>query len=127
VRELAEKAGIKAIEGRSPQVYLGNLGTTLESLTSAYSMFGNSGIRCRPFLIDRIENGRGEVVFRSGVMSYEVVNPGTAWLTTMMMQKVMDPGGTASAVKGLGYKGLAAGKTGTTDDYKDAWFVGFNT
>ena len=127
VKDLADKAGMKFIEGRSPQIYLGNLGATLESLTSAYSLFGNGGVRCRPFLIDRIENNARELVFRSGVISYEVVDPGTAWLTTMMMQKVMESGGTASAVKTLGFKEMAAGKTGTTDDYRDAWFAGYTT
>ena len=127
VKELADKAGLKFIEGRSPQIYLGNLGATLESLTSAYSLFGNEGVRCRPFLIDRIQNNAGELVFRSGVISYEVVTPGTAWLCTMMMRKVMESGGTAAAVKSFGFKELAAGKTGTTDDYRDAWFAGFTT
>jgi len=127
VKDLADRAGLKFIEGRSPQIYLGNLGATLESMASAYSLFGNGGVRCRPFLIDRIENAQGQLVYRSGVISYEVVDPGTAWLTTRMMQKVMDSGGTAAGVKEMGYKGLAAGKTGTTDDYKDAWFVGFST
>ena len=126
VKGLAEKAGLKNIDGRSPQLYLGNLEATLESLASAYSLFGNSGVRCRPFLIDRIENRQGELIYRSGVMSYEVVTPGTAWLMTAMMQKVMERGGTASGVKELGYKGLTAGKTGTTDDYHDAWFAGYN-
>ena len=125
VKDLADQAGMKFIEGRSPQIYLGNLGSTLEGLTSAYSLFGNGGVRCRPFLIDRIENHAGELVFRSGVISYEVVSPGTAWLSTMMMQKVMESGGTGAAVKGMGFKDLAAGKTGTTDDYRDAWFAGF--
>lgn len=127
VKDLADKAGMKFIEGRSPQIYLGNLGATLESLTSAYSLFGNGGVRCRPFLIDRITDHAGELSYRSGVMSYEVVSPGTAWLTTAMMQKVMEPGGTASSVKSMGFKDLAAGKTGTTDDYRDAWFAGFTT
>ncbi len=127
VKQLADTAGMKFIEGRSPQIYLGNLGATLESLVSAYSLFANGGVRCRPFLIDRIESQSGEILYRSGVISYEVVRPGTAWLTTMMMQKVMDPGGTAAGIKAMGYKDLAAGKTGTTDDYKDAWFVGFST
>jgi penicillin-binding protein 1A len=127
VKELADKAGMKFLEGRSPQIYLGNLGATLQSLASAYSLFGNNGVRCRPFLIDRIENNAGELVYRSGVISYEVVNAGTAWLTTMMMRKVMDEGGTAAGVREMGYKELSAGKTGTTDDYKDAWFVGYST
>ncbi len=127
VKALADKAGMKSIEGRSPQIYLGNLGASLESLTSAYSLFGNGGVRCRSFLIDRIENNDGGLVFRSGVISYEVVSPGTAWLMTGMLRKVMESGGTASAVKALGFKEAAAGKTGTTDDYRDAWFAGFTT
>lgn len=127
VKALADRAGLKYLEGRSPQIYLGNLGATLESLTSAYSLFGNGGVRCRPFIIDRIEDADGGLVFRSGVISYEVVTPGTAWLTSAMMRKVMEPGGTAENVRKLGFKGPAAGKTGTTDDYHDAWFAGFTT
>jgi penicillin-binding protein 1A len=127
VKDLADKAGMKFIEGRSAQIYLGNLGATLESLTSAYSLFGNGGVRCRPFLIDRITDNAGELVYRSGVMSYQVISPGSAWLTTRMMQKVMEQGGTAAAVRTMGFKDLAAGKTGTTDDYRDAWFAGFTT
>ncbi|RYD35924.1 MAG: hypothetical protein EOP86_07275, partial [Verrucomicrobiaceae bacterium] len=87
VKTLADTAGLKFIEGRSPQIYLGNLGATLESVTSAYSLFGNGGQRCRPFLIDRIENSDGELVYRSGIIAYEVVSPGTAWLTTVMMRR----------------------------------------
>lgn len=127
VKALADRAGLKGIDGRSAQIYLGNLGATLESLASATSVFGNGGQRCRPFLIDRIENSEGQLVFRSGVVSYEVVSPGTAWLMTALMRKVMEPGGTASSVRELGYKTAAAGKTGTTDDYHDAWFTGYTS
>lgn len=126
VLQLATGAGIPPVEGRSPQVYLGNLGASLSQLTSAFSLFGNEGVRCRPFLIDRIEDSSGNLLFRSGIIAYPVVRQGTAWLTTAMMQKVMEAGGTAASVRSLGYKSLAAGKTGTTDDYRDAWFVGFN-
>jgi len=126
VRDVAERAGFGVIGTRSAQLYLGNTGTTLESLTSGYSIFPNAGVRCRPFLIDRIEDGRGELVFRSGVMNPEVIKPGAAWLTTKMLEKVCLPGGTASEVSTAGLVPPLAGKTGTTDDYRDAWFIGFN-
>jgi penicillin-binding protein 1A len=123
---VADVAGIKEIAGRSPQIYIGNLGATLKSMTSAYSVFPNAGKRCRPFVIDRIENANGEILFRSGQIEYEVVSPGTAYLMRGMMQKVMQPGGTGAGIKQFGLKAPVGGKTGTTDDYKDAWFIGFN-
>ena len=126
VHDVAERAGFGKIESHSAQLYLGNTGVTLESLTSGYSIFPNAGVRCRPFLIDRIEDNHGDLVFRSGVMNPEVIKPGAAWLTTRMLEKVCAPGGTASEVSGAGLVPPVAGKTGTTDDYRDAWFIGFN-
>ncbi len=126
VLDLAEQAGVKDIAGRSPQIYIGNLGATVKAMTSAFSMFPNAGQRCRPYLIDRIENASGEILFRSGQISYEVVSPSTAYLMTGMMQKVTGPGGTAAAARNAGLKAPIGGKTGTTDDYQDAWFIGFN-
>jgi penicillin-binding protein 1A len=126
VHDVAERAGFGAIASNSAQLYLGNTGVTLEALTSGYSAFPNAGIRCRPFLIDRIEDNTGGLVFRSGVMDPEVLRPGAAWLTTKMLEKVCSPGGTAAEVAKSGLIQPVAGKTGTTDDYRDAWFVGFN-
>jgi penicillin-binding protein 1A len=126
VHEIAAGAGFGEIESRSAQLYLGNVGVTLESLTSGYSAFPNAGVRCRPFLIDRIEDSSGRLVFRSGVMDPVALRPGAAWLTTKMLQKVCEAGGTASEVRQAGLVPPVAGKTGTTDDYRDAWFVGFN-
>jgi penicillin-binding protein 1A len=126
VIDVAARAGFGEIESRSAQLYLGNVGVTLEALTSGYSAFPNAGVRCRPFLIDRIEDNTGHLVFRSGVMDPEVLRPGAAWLTTKMLENVCAPGGTASEVRNAGLIAPVAGKTGTTDDYRDAWFVGFN-
>ncbi len=126
VLAMAEQAGIKDIQGRSPQIYIGNLGATVKAMTSAFSLFPNGGQRCRPYLIDRIENADGEVLFRSGQIQYPVVSPGTAYLMTNMLQKVTGPGGTAAAARQAGLKAPIGGKTGTTDDYQDAWFIGFN-
>ncbi len=126
VLDVAADAGFGEIESRSAQLYLGNTGVTLEALTSGFSSFPNAGVRCRPFLIDRIEDNTGALVFRSGVMNPEVIKPGAAWLVTKMLEKVCAPGGTAAEVSSAGLVKPVAGKTGTTDDYRDAWFVGFN-
>lgn len=125
VLKVAKEAGLKDITGRSPQIYIGNLGATLKSLTSAYSLFPNNGKRCRPFLIDRIETADGEMIFRSGKIEYEVIRTGAAWVVTQMLSKVTERG-TAAAAQALHLKSPIAGKTGTTDDFKDAWFVGFS-
>jgi membrane carboxypeptidase/penicillin-binding protein len=65
------------------------------------------------------------VVFRNEPMGYPATAPGAAWCVTRMLEKVFAPGGTAARARTLGFKSPAAGKTGTTDDFKDAWFVGF--
>jgi penicillin-binding protein 1A len=124
VLAIADQAGVKDIPGRSAQIYIGNLGATLKSMTSAFSIFPNTGKRCRPYVIDHIENAAGETVFRSGKIEYEVVSPGTAYVINGMMQKVMQAGGTGAGIKQYNLKSPLAGKTGTTDDYKDAWFIG---
>jgi penicillin-binding protein 1A len=126
VVDLAERASIGSVKQPTPQLFIGNIGTTLSALTSAYTCFPNGGTRCRPFIIDRIENREGDVVFRSGVQTVRVLTPGASWCITRILQKVLSPSGTGAYARSLGYKSPAAGKTGTTDDFKDAWFVGYN-
>ncbi len=79
----------------------------------------------RPHVIHHLENREGDVIFRNEPMSYPAMAPGAAWSVTRMMQKVFGKGGTAASARALGYTAPAAGKTGTTDDFKDAWFLGF--
>ena len=76
-------------------------------------------------MIDHVENKEGDVVFRNEPMGYPAMAPGAAWCVTRMLENVFGPGGTAARARSLGFKAPAAGKTGTTDDFKDAWFVGF--
>ena len=126
VRDLAARCGLGTPDTRSAQLYLGNTGVTLEALTSAFSAFANAGTRCRPFVIDRIEGADKRLLFRSGIMETQAIKPGAAWLTARMLQQVCRPGGTAAELADSGLPGPLGGKTGTTDDYRDAWFVGFN-
>lgn len=131
VSEMARYAGIadSAAEGAfsSPQIYVGNLGASLISLTSAYSAFANEGFRADPYFIERIQDRLGNVLYQREPEGYRVVSAGATWLTSQVLQKVMEPGGTGQSISDLGIDFPVAGKTGTTNDYHDAWFVGYSS
>ncbi|CAN5420118.1 penicillin-binding protein 1A [soil metagenome] len=122
---LAETAGFPEIASRSPQVFIGNLGATLKHVTSAFSIFPNNGVRRRPYLIDRIVDRAGRIVYQSGQIEYPVIKPGLDAMVDRILKKVVDSG-TAASARRLGYESPAGGKTGTTNDYHDAWFVGYS-
>lgn len=125
VRKLAEDAGFKLPTTQSPQLYIGNLGANLRTVTSAFSSLARDGYRQRPYLIESIHDAHGNVVYQNARIGYQLIPPSAAWLTHQGLQKVMQPGGTGSQVRSLGFQGPAGGKTGTTNDYHDAWFVGY--
>jgi penicillin-binding protein 1A len=127
VLELLRNAGLGEPEVRTPQIYIGNMGTTLKALTSGISMFANQGIRRRPFIINNIITAEGEQVYATPVLESEVLPSGIAQITKRLMERVMDEGTGAPARSEYGFKEKAGGKTGTTNDYKDAWFVGFTS
>lgn len=110
---------------RSPQIYIGNLGATLTSLVSAYSAFPNAGERGEPFMIERIEARDGEILFERPQTTERVFSPGASWLVTRLMEETLEPGGTGASVRRLGLDAPAGGKTGTTKNFRDAWFIGF--
>ena len=130
VREMMDHAGIakKQELEMSPQIYIGNLGATLNSLVSAYSVFSNEGWRHEPYFIERIESRDGAVIFdRPTDRGYRVLSPAATWLTSNMMQSALKPGGTGALVRELGFSAPAGGKTGTTNDFHDAWFLGYTS
>ncbi|MCK7483937.1 MAG: penicillin-binding transpeptidase domain-containing protein [Candidatus Moduliflexus flocculans] len=94
-------------------------------MVSAFSTFPDKGVRFRPYFITRIEDKDGNVLEEARVESEEVVSPQTAYMMTYLMRGVVESeGGTAAAISVLGWP--LAGKTGTTDEYSDAWFLGFS-
>jgi 1A family penicillin-binding protein len=107
-----------------PSLALGSGEVTLLSITAAYGAFANEGQLTTPFLIRRVTDSKGEVLYQRHATTRAVVSPATAFLVTSMLQDVID-GGTAWNVRQMGFRLPAAGKTGTTSDYKDAWFVGY--
>jgi len=94
-------------------------------LISAYTTFPNKGERVKPIFIRRVEDNRGNVLESSYPEKIRVINKKIAYLMVSLMQSVVDEG-TGVGIRWRGYKWNAAGKTGTTDDFRDAWFIGYN-
>ncbi len=127
VAALAAKAGIDipAAAAATPQMYLGNLDCTPAALAAAYTIFPNAGHRAPPFTVGQIETPGGTVLYRAAARPHPAAPPAACALTAAALQKVLGPDGTANRARALGFRAAAGGKTGTTDDFRDAWFVGF--
>ena len=111
---------------RGPAIYLGSFETNLKDLTSAYTVFPNAGVRKQSYIIERIDDADHNPIYRAAHVTIPAIDPGAAWMTSQLMEQVMKSG-TAASAKSLGFKLPAAGKTGTTNDYKDAWFLGYTS
>jgi len=107
-----------------PSVALGAGEVTLAAITSAYGAFANGGQMTTPSLIRKVVDADGVVLFESAETPRQVIKPITAFLMADMLRGVIDAG-TGSGARKYGFTLPAGGKTGTTNDYKDAWFVGF--
>lgn len=98
-------------------------GPTNVEMTSAFSTLGNGGKHADPYLIDRIENRSGEVIYQHENSSTEVFSPQASYLTVDILREVMET--TARGTEDqLNFSADFAGKTGTTDDREDVWFIG---
>ena len=126
--EVARVAAAVGLENmpKFPAAYLGALEANVLEMTSAYSVFANNGVRRQSYIIERIDDANGETIYRAAHVQTQPLAPGVCWLVTGALTKVLERGTAASAQK-LGFTKPAAGKTGTNDDYHDAWFVGYTT
>jgi penicillin-binding protein 1A len=109
-----------------PSLALGSGLVTPLDLTAAYTAFPGGGLRARPRAIRAVENAEGEVVHRAAVERHRVMSPEAAFQMVTMLQDVVARG-TGRSARALGVRGPVGGKTGTTNDYHDAWFVGFSS
>jgi penicillin-binding protein 1A len=107
-----------------PSLALGSGEVSLLDLTAAYGAFANAGVLQAPILIRRVVDGDGQVLLESEAHAEPAVSPQTAFLMSTMLADVINSG-TAWKARQIGFKLPAGGKTGTTNDYHDAWFVGF--
>ena len=107
-----------------PSLALGSGEVTLQSLTAAYAGFANQGDVPKPVLVLRVEDTHGTLLYTGDVTTTHAVSATTAYLMSSMLADVINAG-TGARARTLGFTLPAAGKTGTTNDYNDAWFVGF--
>ena len=106
-----------------PSLHLGAAEVVPAELVAAYAAFANGGRQVRPRLITRIESAQGRMLWTAPTGSAAAIDPRIAYMTLSLIEGVVDEG-TGSAVRSSGFWLPAAGKTGTTNDNKDAWFVG---
>jgi len=124
VVEYARRMGLKQSMNPVPALAIGACQATPMEMTSAYSIFANNGVQVRPYFIERVIGKHGRVLEEHSPVSDNILSPRTAFIMTSLLQSVVT-GGTAASIPGLGFTRPAAGKTGTTNDYSDAWFIGF--
>ena len=107
-----------------PSVALGAGEVTLSSITAAYGAFANKGAVVAPTVIRKVTDRDGNVLFQGRELPQQAIRPVTAYLMADMLRGVIDAG-TGYGARQMGFTLPAGGKTGTTNDYKDAWFIGF--
>jgi len=120
----AHRLGIASDLPEVPSLALGTGEVTLLELTAAYGVFANEGVLAAPRLITRIEDADGTIIWSAPVQTQRAISTTNAFLMSSMLADVV-AGGTAASARTAGFKLPAGGKTGTTDDYADAWFVGY--
>ena len=121
--ELANRVGLEEMPA-VPSLALGTGEVSLLNLTSAYTAFANGGVLQPPVTITRIEDPDGRVIYRGQSVGRRVLSESTAYLMASMLADVVNHG-TGYSARQSGFALPAGGKTGTTDDHADAWFVGF--
>ena len=124
VSAYARRMGIRSRLVNDLSLALGTSEVNLLELTSSYGVFANQGVRTTPIYVLKVEDKNGKVLEQARVTAEEALSPETALTMTSMLESVVE-NGTAAASHALGLNVPAAGKTGTTDDYTDAWFVGY--
>jgi penicillin-binding protein 1A len=121
--DMARSLGIQSPIERNLSIALGSSSVSPIELCTVYATFAALGERPTPYFIREVRDGSGNVLEKAGPRIERTISPETAYLTVRLMQEVVRSG-TAASARGLGPD--IAGKTGTTNDSNDAWFVGFS-
>ena len=120
--DYARKFGFSSPLAPNLSLALGSSGLSLLELTRAYSVFANGGRLVDPVMVEKVLDRRGKVIYQARPQVRQVISPQTAFLMTHLLRGVVEHG-TGRRMKALGRP--VAGKTGTTNDLRDAWFIGF--
>jgi penicillin-binding protein 1B len=124
VREVAQRVGLESDLPIVPSLAIGAADLTPLELARAYATFANGGVRPRVRTFEDVVDPRGGTPERQPIQFERVLDAGTAYLVTSLLQGVVDRG-TGAGVRAAGIAGPVAGKTGTSNDERDAWFAGF--
>lgn len=125
IGKYAKKMGIESKLDLVPAISLGAAEVTPLELTSAYATIANKGIFNEPMSITRIEDKDGIVIYNSSPISTEAISEETSFMMTSLLRTVIDEGTGIRVRVSHNFNRPAGGKTGTTQDYADAWFMGF--
>ncbi len=122
----SKKMGIGAPIQPYPALALGSFEATPFELATAYNVLANDGLRVEPVTLLRVADEKGRVLEQHrAAVPERVVRQESAFLVVDMLRSVLNEG-TAAGARGMGFTADAAGKTGTTNDYRDAWFAGLH-
>ena len=124
VRDVAHRLGIQSQLPAVPSLALGAAELTPLEVAVAYSTLANGGVRPRPLAVRNVIDQNTKVLEKHDVRNEQVISPQLASVMNDLLKGVLDRG-TAAMARRWGFTRPAAGKTGTTNDYKDAWFVGY--
>ncbi len=124
VISMARRFGISTPIPPYPSIFIGSADVYPYEMIGAYSVFANLGLRTTPHAIIKVENAEGKVVWQPQIRREAVLSPEESWLMVSMMKDVVVRG-TAARVWGSGFHIPAGGKTGTTNDGSDVWFIGY--
>ncbi len=124
VIRMVRKFGIKSPMGKNLSLALGTSGLSAYELASAYSVIANLGVYNEPYLIQHIDDFQGNRLYEHYYQGVQQFLPESLYPLLNMMQGVIK-GGTGQVVRRMGFRHPAGGKTGTTNNFKDAWFNGF--
>ena len=123
VIHLAKEMGIKSPIPNVPSISLGTAEVTPLEMTAAFGTFPNNGMFIEPVMITKVEDRYGNVIYEAPRIVHDALDPKIAGWMVSMMRGVVD-GGTATSIRRW-FSYAAGGKTGTTQDFADAWFVGY--
>jgi penicillin-binding protein 1A len=120
----AHRLGVKSPLQNVYSLALGTSEVNLLELTSAYGTLAAGGIRAEPLFVKQVVDRNGKLLEENAVYREEALNPQTSYMITNMLESVINEG-TGVGARLMQFSEPVAGKTGTTDDYTDGWFVGY--
>jgi penicillin-binding protein 1B len=124
IQKLARDLGIRSPLDDNLSVALGSSAVSLLDITSAFGALANGGLAIPPGPLQSVATSEGDPLWHTTPERHQAVSPQAAYLMTSLMKGVVSRG-TAAKAPLLGLRGVVAGKTGTTDGYRDAWFIGY--